>query len=196
MSESEEGPIRTCVGGGGRVHQDFLERFVWDERTGLLFDVRRKAPGRGAWVVPTPTFLKKALAGGFSKAFKNRVEGPELESLIADMTVAIQRRLSEHLNVAIRSKKAWVGSQLADEGMKAGNIELLFIAKDAGDSTRKKYASNADRKGLRVFEVFSGQDLGAFVGKEFVAVVGLSDPVATKVFADIQSLRSLGAIEG
>lgn len=196
MSDSDEGPIRTCVGGQGRQHQDVLERFVWDERTGLLFDVRKKAPGRGAWVTPTRAALKKALAGGFSRAFKSRVECPDLDVLVNEMTLAIRKRLSEDVNVAIRSKRACIGGALVDEGMRASELSCLLIATDAGESTRKKYASNADRKGMQVYQVFPGVELGAFVGKGFVAVAGLKEPAAAKVGADINSLRLLGAIEG
>lgn len=197
MSDAEEvGPIRTCVGGGGRHHQDLLERFVWDERMGLLFDVRKKAPGRGAWVTPERTALAKALKCGFSRAFKTRIEVPELETLVDEMAQAIKRRLHENVNVAIRSRKAWVGATLLDEGMRSAAIASVLMARDAGDSTRKKYVSNADRKGIQVFEVLSGDELGSFVGKDFVAVLGLAEPAAAKVAADIHSLRLLGAIEG
>lgn len=196
MSDTEEGPIRTCVGGGGQAHQDDLERFVWDERTGLLFDVRKKAPGRGAWVRPGKAYLKKAIAGGFSRAFKQRVESPPLETMMEEMVSGIRRRLSENVNVAIRSRKGWVGASFVDEGMRDDQITCLLVASDAGESTRKKYASNADRKGIIVFQVLTGEELGAFVGRGFVAVLGLSEPAASKVVSDVRSLKQLGAIEG
>lgn len=195
-SDDDEGPLRTCIGGGGQAHQDELERFVWDERTGLVFDVRKKAPGRGAWVKPAPAFLKKAISGGFARAFKTKVTAPPMDELVAQMTLGIQRRLAEHVTVAIRSRKAWVGATFVDEGMRDDKIALLLVAKDAGESTRKKYLANADRKAIDTFEALSGAELGGFVGKEFVAVLGVSEPAASKVARDIRSLSQLGAIEG
>ena len=48
------GSVRTCVGCGGRALRDTLIRIAVDEGD-LLVDVRRRAPGRGAYLHPSET---------------------------------------------------------------------------------------------------------------------------------------------
>ena len=47
-------PIRTCVGCGERAPQAELVRFVGGA-AGLVPDLARRAPGRGAYLHPRPT---------------------------------------------------------------------------------------------------------------------------------------------
>ena len=94
--------VRTCSGCGAKVHPDELERFVLVPPMGLLHDLRKKAPGRGAHVHADPECLAKAAKFGFSRAFRQKVEAPDAEELVAAVRGAILRRLEETVRVAAR----------------------------------------------------------------------------------------------
>lgn len=196
MTKSPEIPTRTCVGGGGQASQDEMERFVFDERVGLIFDVRKKAPGRGAWLKISAKSLKKACESGFSRAFKTKVPTPAVSELAKSMAEGIQQRLVEHVQAAIRSKSAWTGGPAVEEGMRRDDIELLIVATDAGDATHKKFVSNAERKKVNVLIAFSGEELGRLAGKPRVSVVGIAGPLAGKIEVDVAHLETLNAFEG
>ena len=76
-------PIRTCVGCRRTDRQDALVRVVRAER-GVAVDVRRRLPGRGAW-------LHRDLAcwpgarGGLSRALRTSVTDRDLASVRATL---------------------------------------------------------------------------------------------------------------
>lgn len=194
--EETDSPLRTCVGGGGQGRPEEMERFIFDERVGLVFDLRKKAPGRGAWLKVTKESLKKACNGGFARAFKTKVETPTAEELATQMAEGIQKRLTENIQVAMRSKMAWVGGPILEDGMRSDQVDLVIIAEDAGESTRKKFGSNAERKELRVVNALDGEQLGRMAGKDRVSVLGVAGPLAQKIEIDVAHLKTLRAFGG
>lgn len=198
MSESDTADTqRTCVGGGGVKDVDELERFVFHDELGLLFDARRKAPGRGVWVTPTPEHVAKAVSGGFSRGFKTRVGGIDAEELVAEMITGIERRLTDSVSSAIRARSAFIGGKAVEEGMRKDELALLVIAGDASESTARKYGSNADRKSITTLEgLVGGAEIAGWCGREFVSVLGLARPFAERAGRDLRHLRTLGAVGG
>jgi len=188
---------RRCAGGGGVQSKDELERFVWDEELGLIFDARRKAPGRGVWVTPSPEHVQKAVAGGFSRGFQTRVTDLDAQMIMEDMVEGIQRRMTDSVRSAIRARAAYVGGNAVEEGMRNDKVALLIIAGDASESTARKYGSNADRKSIETIQgCLEGRKIAEWCAREFVSVLGLARPFSARVSRDLRHLRSLGAIGG
>ncbi len=187
---------RRCVGCNDSFEPEQLERFVYMDGMGLIFDARKKAPGRGAWVCPKDSCLRAALERGFNRSFKSRLELPGFDDLKEDVVDGIRQRLVEGLRVAVRSKSGFVGSRAVDEGMQSGKVRLLLVASDAGDATDKKYRSNADRKDVPTIDRFDGAFLAGATGKDFVSVFGVGGSIASRIQSDIQSLETLGVFEG
>lgn len=187
---------RTCVGCSATDDPERLERFVWEPRIGLLHDLRGRAPGRGAHVHPDPACLEAAAKSGFRRSFRAAVDAPSAQALIADMGRGIRQRLDETIRVAIRSQVAAVGAKATDEQMKAGTAKVVFIANDAGDASKKKYATNAGRKEIPVIDVFDGATIGAWSGRDFVAVMSLAGRMAIAATRDVENLERLGWVEG
>lgn len=65
-------PVRTCVGCRRRDAQDRLLRVVADG-TGVRVDLRRRAPGRGAYVHPDPACVALAVR---KRAFGRMLRAP------------------------------------------------------------------------------------------------------------------------
>ena len=71
--KQREASERTCAGCRETLAPESLERFIlMDEE--LVHDLRKRAPGRGAWVMARRECLERALAGGFARSFKSRLE--------------------------------------------------------------------------------------------------------------------------
>jgi len=84
----------------------------------------------------------------------------------------------------------------AQHEMKANKAQVMFVAKDAGDATRKKYIANASRKNLHVVDSYDGATIGGWSGRDFVAVMTLGGRLAKSAFRDVESLERLGRVEG
>ncbi len=189
--------VRTCVGCSQEADPESMERFVFVEEMGLLHDARRKAPGRGAHVHPSVKCIEGAVKHGFNRGFRRKVEAPAPPDLVQMMYSGIERRVTDRLRAAIRGGEAFVGGREVEEGMKRDGIALLLIARDAGESTRKKFASNADRKDIGTeWATFDAAEIGALMGRDRVAVLGLTDRHAAQVELDLRKLAELRADEG
>lgn len=185
---------RTCTGCGAKAHPDELERFVLVPEHGLLHDLRSKAPGRGAHVHARPACLEKAARSGFRRAFKQDVPA-DPESLLTQVRDAIALRAREALGVAIRSNRVAIGQNAVTEAMQKGQVDLVVLATDASEGTRKKFASNAERKGLKVVSGLDGATLGSWTGREFVSVLAVFGTPAARVARDLENLAELGFFE-
>jgi uncharacterized protein len=153
--------------------QTELERFVVVEPEGLILDLRRRAPGRGLWVHPRRACVARAAEGGFSRAMQEQVDSPPASELLELLADGVAVRLRERVGDALRAGAIVAGQSLVLEAMKANEVRLLVLACDAGASTAKKFRSNAERKELALIEPFSGEELGAMTGREFVSVLGV-----------------------
>ncbi|WP_347566820.1 YlxR family protein [Brevibacterium sp. ZH18] len=74
-------PRRTCIACRKKADRDELTRFVIrpDQHPAIVHDVSATLPGRGAWVHPEASCLKKALtAAPFARAFRTKVTASDL----------------------------------------------------------------------------------------------------------------------
>lgn len=183
---------RTCVGCRQVCEPDQLERFVLYEGH-LVHDVRGKAPGRGAWVMPRRACLERALKGGFQRSFRQgKLEAPALDELIETMQRALLERLKQGVQVGVRARHLAIGAVAVSEAMKAGEVELLWVASQAGDATRQKFMTNASRKEIATADDLDGHELGSWLGREFVAVLGVKNRSrAARMTRDLQNFRDL-----
>lgn len=188
--------LRTCAGCGAKVHPRELERFVFVPDVGVLHDLRRKAPGRGAHVHASVGCLERAAASGFKRAFKMQLQPIEAAELVEAVRRAVAKRLEEGAVVAVRSRQAAVGQSAVVDAMKRDAAELVLLASDAGDAAQSKFRSNAERKRLKLVDGFDGATLGTWAGKEFVSVLSVTGAAAQRLSRDVESLERLGFFEG
>ena len=163
----------------------------------LVHDLRRRAPGRGAWVMVKKECLQKAHAGGFARSFKARVQAPPLQAFIESMREGILLRLKETVQTGLRARQLAVGQVAVTEAFKEDTVQLLFTGKGASTGTQTRFARNATRKGVSVSESLSAEMLGAWLGREFVSVLGvLNKERAARLLQDLERLSTLEAFEG
>lgn len=179
------GPTRTCVACRTEAPRDELERFVFDERVGLVHDLRKKAPGRGAYVHPTTACIEAACErGGFSRGFKRRVTA-DAAALGEQVRQAIEQRALETARVALRSGAMVAGGESVAEAMRHDQARLIVLAEDAGESTFRKFASNADRKDVQVLTWRKAAEWGNMFDRDRVSVLTVTDPdLADRIWRD------------
>lgn len=193
--QDERQPERICVACRQPAPKDDLERFVYHDQAGVVFDLRQKAPGRGAYVHADPECVRRAATkGGFSRSFKTKVVA-DPDELLEDLRIGIRRRLDEALRVALQSQNLFVGATAVDDAFRHDRATLLLVARDAGQSTRRKYVSNAERKEIPVRQALTGQELGALCGRDFVAVLAVAPSrPRRRIIRDIEKLAQLDAL--
>lgn len=185
MTETE----RKCVGCGENDSRNALERFVMMEEA-VIFDMRKKAPGRGAHVHARPACLDRAIKSGFAKSFRSKIQLKD--DFTAEFTASIFQRLKETIRVSFRSGNLVFGGEMVSSAMKADKVDLLLLATDAGDSVTKKFEANAKRKSTLSFRGISGAALGDILGKDFISVLGISAPKAGPIHQDLENLTNMG----
>lgn len=79
---TQTGPIRTCIGCRKREEQNQMVRLALDPQAvprTVVVDLRRRLPGRGAWLHPSTDCLQSAVSRrAFARAFRGPVETSEL----------------------------------------------------------------------------------------------------------------------
>jgi len=149
----------------------------------IAIDVARRAPGKGAWVLPEPEAMAQAFKrGGFARAFRRRIQLPTLEEFVEAVGRYVSAGLTEELRLARRAGALAIGESSVAEAMKQGRCLLLVIASDTSENNRRKYASNADRKQIDVVVAYSGESLGAIVGTPVCRFLGvIAEPFAGRI---------------
>lgn len=191
---SEHIPMRTCIACRQSVPSYELERYVLLNQT-LVYDLRHRAPGRGAYV-HVKCLAQAHKRNGFSRAFKTKVPLPPWSELLLQVQEGIALRLREQLGTVTRARQVSLGGQELAEAMQQDQIKLVLFASDCGQSTRKKFEANAARKQIPTAQALDAQALGRLVGRDHIAVLGIrSDEFAHKIVSDLEKLHDLSVFE-
>lgn len=184
-------PIRKCILSGEHDARAHLVRLALSPDGDVLPDVRAKAPGRGAWLGANRAELDAAIAkgklrGALARAFKGaKLTVPEnLSELIATQ---LQRNALDRLGLESKAGSVVTGGEKLEKAARAGKLELLLHASDAGADGAGKLAQawrvgsdreGSDLKGLTL--PVSRTILSLALGRENVVHAGLTDPKAAK----------------
>jgi hypothetical protein len=157
----KQSPQRTCLGGGGTHPKAALWRFVAGPDNQVWFDPTHKAPGRGAYVYPAPSFLNRALkTRGLSR--KLNVQVPQ--DLANRVEAQLLKQLAAQLGLL---KKAGLLVSGAGKVLEQGSASThdYLLAQDAGADIAKKLA------GQKVWQVMTKTELEALTGQANCSVL-------------------------
>ena len=121
-------------------------RFVVGPDGEVVADLKRKLPGRGAWVTATRTALAEAIGRkGFARAFKREVR---VEADLADRVDALlERSVLDALAIAHKSGALAAGLGRVEAALECESVVALITAADAGAEGAKKLAAAMRRIG-------------------------------------------------
>lgn len=135
-------PERTCVLTRRKGTRDRLTRLALGPDGQVAPDVRARAPGRGAWISVGRAELDAANAKGrlksaLARAFKSdKVRVPP--DLGEKTERALRQAVLDRLGMEARSGNLINGADRVEAAARAGKVQLLIHAADAGEDGRRK----------------------------------------------------------
>ncbi len=168
----EKDSTRTCAGCGASGDRHTFMRVVLGDDGSLVLDLQRSSFGRGANVHSDPACIKRALRGGFARAF--RAEIVTTMPAFREMgQLAVERRLRGLLVSAWRKRALAVGADAARELSSHGGARAV-VANDAGSIAQERFVLEMVTNGA-VVVAFRRGELGALLGRPEVSVCATSD---------------------
>lgn len=79
------------------------------------------------------------------------------------------------LGLATRARKVTNGEELTLEAMKKNQVHLVFIAKDAGQSTKKRIENKCKSNNILLISEFTKTELSIATGALNRVVIGITD---------------------
>ncbi len=92
-----------------------------------------------------------------------------------EMNPAVQQRILRLLGLGVRSRGAVVGVQQVREAAKRNKVFFAIVASNASSNSLEKIVPLLNARRVRFVEVPSATELGAAVGRDQTAVVGIVD---------------------
>ena len=181
-------PQRRCIACRSNGKKLALLRFVVFQGV-LCFDLRQKLPGRGFNVCAQRACLKKAFDGGFRRIAKHdgRELAESLDAFVANLIPALRRRYTEFLTAGNQSHQLILGADSVEQAAREDGLAAYVLATDASDTTRRKYGTNAERKGIPCLGLLDRDAYGRLFGGSDRVVLGWRPGHLYEEFAAVEA---------
>ena len=101
------------------------------------------------------------------------------------MNTAREQKLLRLVGLGVRGRLAVVGVNQVRDAVLRGKLALAVVAPDASENSLDKVVPLLRARHVRIIEGPSAAELGAAVGKEATAVVGVTDGQLARGIRDI-----------
>jgi uncharacterized protein len=182
-------PHRTCIATREVRDQDELIRFVLSPDGIVVPDLKRKLPGRGAWVSArreaVETATKRRL---FARSLKTQAIAPE--GLADAIEAALVIDLRQALAFANKAGQVVTGFQKVESTIGSGSVVALLHAAEAAEDGRRKIAQalrrrlGEDMESILVIDSMSGDDLDLALGRSRVIHAALVAGAGSRGFLE------------
>ncbi|MAV46921.1 MAG: DUF448 domain-containing protein [Alphaproteobacteria bacterium TMED89] len=180
---------RTCAVTGESGDRDSLLRFVLDPAGQVTFDVGKRLPGRGIWLIPRRDVLDTAIKrNAFARSAKSEALVPE--DLAARVEKQIRQLLLDRLGLARRSGALVVGTEKTKDKLRHGKLRLLVLASDGSPKTLDPLIRIAEDVGTAVLRSESAQTLAQALGRATAVCSGVTDSRLAKTIRADHALLS------
>lgn len=171
---TEDGELdleRSCIVTRQAREPGELIRFVCAPDGTVTPDLKRKLPGRGAWVSARADIVAKATAKMFSRALKREAKLP------SDLSALVERLLRQDAlqALALANKAGCVvaGFDKAAEAVASGRAAAILHAREAADNGRRKLAGAARGK-IAFLAPFASEEMDLALGRIHVIHAALT----------------------
>jgi uncharacterized protein len=195
------GTERLCVVTRAVRPIDALIRFVVGPDQAVVPDLKRKLPGRGAWVTASRAVLATAVKrGAFARAFRADVKAaPDLPDTVERL---MERAVLDALGVARKARQVVVGHAQVEAAAEQGAAVAVLHGSDAGpEGVRQIFAairrgSTPDAPNVVVIPAFTSAQLHlALARPNVVHAALLAGRASDTVIARWRSLASFRQAE-
>lgn len=97
----------------------------------------------------------------------------------------MQNNIYSFLGLATKAGKLKSGEDVCERVIKAGKAELVIVARDASQNTRKKFTDMCSYRGIEIRFFGDKEPLGRYVGKDIRSVVAIEDKGFAKRLAEM-----------
>ena len=109
------------------------------------------------------------------------------------MDDAMRRKVLGLVGLGVRARNAVVGVQQVRDAAMRGRLRLAFVALDTSKHSLDKVLRLLTAKRIRIVSDIGAAELGAAVGRETTAVVGIVDRQLAKGIRELVESGSVGA---
>ncbi len=181
---------RRCLVTRQNLPKDALIRFVLGPDSQVVPDLRRRLPGRGAWVTAHKGVVAQAVKkNAFARAFRHSVTcSPQLAE---EVEALLRRSALEALSLANKAGEVVTGFTKLSQAVETGRLLCLLHAQEAApDGCRKldrkflamKRAKDKEETPKNIWRIFSVQEMSLALGRGNVIHAGLIEGGATRKF--------------
>lgn len=183
-------PLRTCIGCRGVFTKSEVVRIAATPGAAVI-DYREKLPGRAVYICPRGECITRALSRDvLSRALRASVPAPDAGVFLESLRRAIEEKLRSLLQMSLKAGKLAAGFSAVRDGREKGRVALVLFARDVSDGSRER--SDPGVSGMTMDVPFTKQQLGAFFGRDMVAMAGvLDEKFADSIVNELKRLKDL-----
>ncbi|MBE9537307.1 MAG: YlxR family protein [Proteobacteria bacterium] len=168
-----------------------LLRFVLSPDGEAILDYNSKLPGRGAYLCPERECIESAVkSNGFSRAFKQQVSSPLLDSLLDVVSAKAKAKIDSLVIFAVKAGKAFLGTVSVEGGIRRGRIAHLFCSNELSSQAKDRWRSETRSKGVPLnFFSFTGAIDKLTGGKK---TIGIADGnISAEIARELELITKL-----
>ena len=189
---SKKDPQRKCAVTGESADRSDMLRFVLDPAGQVTFDMGKRLPGRGIWLIPRQDVLETAVKkNAFARSAKTEASVP------ADLAVRVETQIRQimldRLGLARRSGALVVGTEKTKDKLRQGKLRLLVLASDGSPNTLDPMIRIAEDTATAVLRSETAQILAQALGRATAVCSGVTDAGMAKTIKADHALLSVMA---
>ena len=178
---------RTCIISGETDDSSNLLRFVVGPDQSLIPDILNKLPGRGAYTMPKPEYVKEALSkNSFARhiGFHKQLSPREIDSFLFSIENLLQKNFIEQIGLVRKQGSAIAGAGNLKDNQSAKG---LLIATDASQREAREIMSLT--RPSWILKNIPAETLGKAFGRNSLAFAGIFSSKNAKTNFDGHHIR-------
>ena len=199
--DNKRGTERLCVATRTVRPVGELIRFVVAPDGSVVADLKRKLPGRGAWVTATRAAIDEAVRrNAFKRSFKTKVRvAPDLAARVEELLTS---SCLDALAMVHKAGRVAIGFAKAERALADKSVAAVIHAADAAPDGIRKLVAAARRRAddetreISAISAFTSTQLDLALGRSNVVHAALlAGPASDGFIARCQSLERFRAVD-
>lgn len=100
----------------------------------------------------------------------------------------MENKFLQFLSIVKKSGNLTEGYNQTEELIKLRRVRLLIISKDASSNSFDKFSHYALKYGVKLIQEFNKEELGAYIGRAEINIIGITDEQMSKKLKELYNL--------